>query len=232
MRLSAPIYELKRRAKLLSRKAGIPLHKAQDQIARENGLASWSLLAFQHVRRPFEPNLLPRLENGDMLLIGARAGQGKTMLALQLLCDAVSEGRRAVFFTLEYSEREAADRLKSQMGAGAAAMPEIVASDDICAASIMRHLAGATIGTVAVIDYLQLLDQQRSKPALSEQLEDLQAFARQTGVIFAFISQIDRRFDPTENTVPGLGDMRLPNPASVDVFTKAWFLHGGEARLQ
>ena len=44
MNLSAPIYKLKRNAKLLSRNDGIPLHQALDRIARNEGFKSWSLL--------------------------------------------------------------------------------------------------------------------------------------------------------------------------------------------
>lgn len=44
MELSAPINELKRKAKLLRRETGIPLHKALKQIAAEEGYASWSML--------------------------------------------------------------------------------------------------------------------------------------------------------------------------------------------
>ena len=45
MKLSAPIYQLKRRAKLLSRTDTIPLHQALDRIAQEEGFTAWSLLA-------------------------------------------------------------------------------------------------------------------------------------------------------------------------------------------
>jgi hypothetical protein len=229
MRLSAPIYHLKRQAKLLSRQSKIPLHEAQNRIARENGFAAWSLLMS---RRPATPTaLLPRLENGDMLLIGARPGQGKTTLGLQLLQDALCDGRRAVFFTLEYSEREATERLRA-LNSAIEAVPEVVASDDICAGVIVDYLANATPGTVAVIDYLQILDQQRTKPALADQLQVLQWFAQQRGVIFGFISQIDRGFDPEGDKLPGMEDVRLPNPVPLGLFTKTWFLHGGEVRLQ
>lgn len=44
MSLSAPIYRLKRRAKLLSREAGIPLNQALDRVAIEEGFQRWSLL--------------------------------------------------------------------------------------------------------------------------------------------------------------------------------------------
>jgi hypothetical protein len=44
MRLSAPIYRLKQKAKLLKREAGIPLNQALDRVAESEGFQSWSLL--------------------------------------------------------------------------------------------------------------------------------------------------------------------------------------------
>jgi len=46
MRLSVPIYQLKRRAKILARDEKIALHEALDRIAREEGFPSWGLLSF------------------------------------------------------------------------------------------------------------------------------------------------------------------------------------------
>jgi replicative DNA helicase len=109
---------------------------------------------------------------------------------------------------------------------------EIVTSDDISAASIVEHLSGSPRATVAVIDYLQILDQQRSKPVLSAQLRVLHEFVRPSGTILVFISQIDRTFDPEREAVPGVRDIRLPNPIELGVFSKACFLHDGELRLQ
>lgn len=104
-------------------------------------------------------------------LLGARPGHGKTLLGLQLLLDAIRAGRRGVFFTLEYTEQETHARIRSLEGeeSGLGDPLEIVTSDEICADYIMRHLADACPGTVAVIDYLQILDQRRNKPELSEQ---------------------------------------------------------------
>jgi hypothetical protein len=45
MKLSAPIYHLKRKAKLLSPEENIPLHEALDRIASQEGFGGWSLLA-------------------------------------------------------------------------------------------------------------------------------------------------------------------------------------------
>jgi predicted ATP-dependent serine protease len=232
MRLSAPIYQLKRRAKQLAREKNIPLHQAQDHVATEEGFTAWSLLASRFAENAEVGALLPELADGDVLLIGARPGQGKTRLGLQLLLDATREGRRSVFFTLEYTEREAMERFRALADPLPKAIPEIVTTDEISADFIVRYLAGAPKGTVAVIDYLQILDQQRQKPPLSAQMRVLQAFSRSSGVILAFISQIDRSYAPEQASVPGLADIRLPNPIPPGIFTKACFLNAGELQLQ
>lgn len=232
MRLSAPIYQLKRRAKMLAREKQIPLHQAQDHVAAEEGFASWSLLSSRFPARPTVGALLSKLAEGDMFLIGARPGQGKTRLGLQLLLDAAREGRRSVFFTLEYTEREALESIRALADHLPAAGPEIVTSDEISADFIVRHLSGAPKGTVAVIDYLQILDQRRMSPPLSEQMKVLQAFAHSNGVILGFISQIDRSYEPERTPVPGFSDLRLPNPIPPGIFSKACFLNAGEVRLE
>lgn len=230
MLLSAPIYQLKRRAKLLARETKIPLHEAQDRIAHDEGFPAWSALSARIASGLTPISLLPSLTDGDMLLLGARPGHGKTMLGLRLLIDAAREGRRSVFFTLEYTEQAAMDRIHAIDGKDH--MPEIVTSEEISADFIIRHLDTAPQGTVAVIDYLQILDQQRAKPALGEQVERLSRFAQTSGVILAFISQVDRSFDTTRGALPGLTDLRLPNAIPSGVFTKACFLHAGQAHLQ
>ncbi|AGA07284.1 replicative DNA helicase [Sinorhizobium meliloti] len=169
-----------------------------------------------------------------MLLVAGRPGHGKTTLGLQLLLDAARDGRKAVFFTLEFTEQQARRHLRSldEGRHGLCDKLQILTSDDISADYIIRHLSGSERGTVAVIDYLQILDQQRSKPALSDQVLALGDFARQTGVVFGFISQVDRSFDPESKRLPDIRDIRLPNLVDLRLFNKAYFLHNGEARLQ
>lgn len=233
MRLSAPVYQLKRRAKLLARDEKTPLHAALDRIAREEGFAGWSLLSAHVAAGSGERDIL-RLSDGDIVLLGARPGHGKTLLGLKLLLDAIRDGRRGVFFTLEYTERETRQRIRSLEGKtpGLGDRTEIVTDDDICADYIIRHLVGAPRGTVAVIDYLQILDQRRNKPELSEQLDTLQAFAREAGIILAFLSQIDRAYDPESKSLPDLQDIRLPNRVDMSLFSKACFLHEGKAQFE
>ncbi|MEZ2128931.1 MULTISPECIES: DNA helicase [unclassified Sinorhizobium] len=234
MKLSAPIFQLKRRAKLMARDTSVPLHAALDQIAREEGFARWSLLSAQITAGSLSKTILSRLNNGDLLLLAARPGHGKTKLGLQLLLDAAQDDRRAVLFTLEVTELQARKHIRSleKEPQGLGDRLEIVTSDEISADYIIRHLSRTEPGTVAVIDYLQILDQQRSKPALSDQIFALGDFARRTGVVFGFISQIDRSFDPESKRLPDVRDIRLPNLIDLGLFTKACFLHNGEAQLQ
>jgi hypothetical protein len=42
------------------------------------------------------------------------------------------------------------------------------------------------------------------------------------------LSQIDRHFDLADRRLPGLSDVRLPNPADLTRFTRTCFLHEGE----
>ncbi len=175
MRLSVPIFHLKRLAKRLSRDRGIPLNRALDHIARQEGFASWSLLAARSPVHRTSSELLARLSPGDLVLLGARPGHGKTMMALELIAEAVKAGRAGVFFTLEYNEEEALDRYRS-IGGNPGALNEnfqIDASDAISADYVVDRLKPASRGTIAVIDYLQVLDQNRTKPEISKQVSSL-----------------------------------------------------------
>ncbi|MBO6512116.1 MAG: DNA helicase [Roseibium sp.] len=228
MKLSVPIYRLKRNARLLARDKNIPLYAALDRVARNEGFSSWSLLSAHAAQTRPAAGLFTRLQNGDVLLLGARPGQGKTLRGLELLVDAGRNDRQAVFFTLDYSEEETRTHLEKLADTGVCPMGnlEIVASDDISADFVMEHLAKSAAGTVAVIDYLQLLDQQRTKPALAEQLTALSGFAREKGIVLVFLSQIDRSFDARTKALPDINDIRLPNPVDLKLFTKACFIHG------
>ena len=234
MTLSAPIFHLKRQARLLARAENIPLHEALNRIALREGYGSWSLLV---ARQPASTNtgpLFDRLEPGDLLLLGARPGQGKTLKSLELAVDAMKAGHRAVFFTLEYTKRDVVDRFRT-IGADYAQFEglfEFDCSDAISAAYIINALATAPRGTLVVVDYLQLLDQKRDNPELAVQVRALKAFARERGLIIVFISQIDRSYDPVKKPCPDIGDVRLPNPLDMHLFNKTCFLNKGEVRFQ
>ncbi|MBR0788853.1 AAA family ATPase [Bradyrhizobium manausense] len=234
MKLSAPIYHLKRRAKRLSREQGIPLHDALDCIAATEGFSAWSMLAAKAAALTPANKLFPQFQPGDLVLVGARPGQGKTLMSLELAVEAMKSGRRAAFFSLEYTEKDVLDRLRA-IGAEPAQFDrlfEIDCSDAISADYIVKQMAAAPRGTVVVIDYLQLLDQRRESPDLTVQVRALKSFARDKGLIVVFISQIDRSYDPAIKPCPDLSDVRLPNPLDLRLFDKTCFLNNSEVQFR
>jgi replicative DNA helicase len=229
MKLSLPIYHLKRNAKQLARQQSIPLHDALNRIAAAEGFASWSLLAARHAEQSPAARLYARLQPGDMVLVGARPGQGKTLLALELAAETVRAGNHSMFFTLEYTEADIAQRLRTiDFDPDTHERFSYDCSDAICADYIIAQTHSLPAGTVIVIDYLQLLDQRRDNPPLAIQIDALETYATEHGLIMVFISQIARTFDPAKKALPNLSDVRLPNRVDLSVFTKTCFLHDGE----
>lgn len=209
------------------------MHAALDRIARQEGFGGWSLLAAKAAASSPAERLFARLSPGDLLLLGARPGQGKTLMSLELAVQAMKAGRRGVFFTLEYTEKDILERFRD-IGVERKAFDglfEFDNSDEVSSDYIVRRLAAAPRGTLVVVDYLQLLDQKRDKPDLMSQVRVLQSFARDRGLIFVFISQIDRAYDPLKKPCPDLADVRLPNPLDLGLFSKTCFLNAGEIRF-
>ncbi len=230
MTLSAPVHHLKRKAKLLSRDRDMPLHAALDHVAAEEGYNGWSLLVSKAGDAAPSAKLFPRLIDGDMVLVGARPGQGKTRFSLELAVEAMKQGRRSHFFTLEYTVKDVValfDKI-DEAPARYDALFRLDSSDGIHAAYIMEQLADAPRGTLAVVDYLQLLDQKRDTPPLETQIKQLKDFAAAKGIIFVFISQIDRSFEPASKPLPDMSDIRLPNPLDLALFSKTCFIHNGK----
>ena len=234
MSLSAPIHQLKRKARLMSRAERIPLHAALDRIAAEEGYRSWSLLTAKQPGMTSVRAFWSLLELGDLALVAGRPGQGKTLASLALLAEAMRAGRRGVFLTLEYTPADVLSRLRAINiePNDFAGLFDCDCSDAISADYIVARLAGAPRGTVAVIDYLQLLDQRRDTPELELQVRALRAFARDKGLILVFISQIDRAYEGSGKPFPEIADVRLPNPLDLSLFDRSCFVSRGEARFR
>lgn len=234
MRLSSPIYTLKRQAKLLARDNDIKLHEALNRLATKEGFKDWSHLASSYSKATPAEEIMKQIRSGDMVLIGARPGHGKTLLGLELTALAEKMDRTGYFFTLEYNETDVWDRFeKLGFEPKRFERPVVVdTSNNICAAHIIECLSSTPNDSLVVVDYLQLLDQRRSNSPLDEQVRALKEFATKRGAIVVMISQIDRAFELSSNGMPGIGDIRLPNPVDLSLFDTRCFLHDGEVQIE
>lgn len=223
MKLSAPIYILKNRAKALKRLNSISFAEALDRIAREEGYSTWSLLMTKEENRL--PNrydeILDYLNPGDTVLVAARPHIGKLLFVLGLLEAAgLQYGRNNYIFSLIESEEEIKSRLVVDL-ADKNYSCSIDCSDDICADYIV-DVTGSDIkeGDMILIDYLQMLDEKRVNPPLQLQVERLKSHAREKGCIIFFICQIDRRVQNRADQRPTIDDIRLPNQLDLRLFNK------------
>lgn len=112
MKLSVPVYSLKRLAKELARDKKVPLHAALNRVAQEEGFASWGLLAARLSAESPACKLFDRLAPGDLVLLGARPIHGKTVMGLELAVKAVESGRCAWFFTLGWNMSDLLNALR------------------------------------------------------------------------------------------------------------------------
>jgi replicative DNA helicase len=231
MKLSRPISNLKRIAKRVAREYGEPLHAALDKIAAEEGFTGWSLLASKWAAASTAAKLYATLHGGELILVGARPRQGKTMLCLALAAEAMRAGNRGVVFTLDCTEKTIRTCMRDVDAVADQSLMEIDCSDEICASYIDAKLERALPGTIVIVDFLQALDQKRTRPPLQEQIKQLKACARRCRLTVLLISQIDRSYDPRSKPFPDSADVRLPNPIDLGLFDKTWFMHRGEVNL-
>ncbi|MEO1309193.1 MAG: DNA helicase, partial [Pseudomonadota bacterium] len=95
-----------------------------------------------------------------------------TLLAMEAALAAARTGWRAHFFTLDYSKSDMVDRLRQLGHDPDRALDDLQldTSDCICADYIIQQVGQHVDRTLVVVDYLQLLDQDRRHPDLQSQI--------------------------------------------------------------
>jgi len=225
MKLSAPVYKLKSRAKSLKYTESISMLAALDSIANEEGYASWSLLQSKasELLPTSDEEILAYLNPGDLMLVGSRPNLGKTNFTLKMLVQAAREGRRTYFFSLDFTLADCNARLKVLLDNRVldSTLFTLDCSDEISSGYVIETTKSTIqIGSLIVIDYLQLLDQKRSNPAVQLQLEALKKYAVEKGCIVVCLSQVDRSFESKKHLLPGIDDIRMPNCFDPELFNK------------
>lgn len=237
MKLSAPIHVLKSQAQLLRKEKSITNTEALDLIAKREGYNSWSLL--QSKKEEMFPTsydeILDFFNHGDIVLIGARPGKGKTMFTIGLFVQAIQKKLAPNYiFSLSEIPKDIAGRMaiydesmiKNNDYIGYVGLDY---SNEISADHIIEKTKGTiSKNSVIVIDYLQLLDEKRSNPTLQEQVFKLKKFAKEKECIIIFISQLKRELEYRTDKKPIVDDIRLPNPLELKFFNKIILLHKGD----
>ena len=231
MKLSAPIYVLKNQAKKRKKQNDLTLNQALNQIAQKEGFNTWSLLMSK------QEELLPKrydellyyFNPGDLVLIGARPSVGKTIFTTGLFVQSV---QKKDFKSFSFSLSEASGDIENRAKKIAPAImlcPEYFEfnySDKISADFIIEKTQNSLVDrSLIVIDYLQLLDQKRTNLDLQIQVKKLKSYAKETGAIVVFISQLDRELRKSPNQVPVIADINLPNPLDLSLMNKIILLH-------
>lgn len=231
MKLSAPIHVLKSQARKRKKASEISTIQSLNEIAKREGYASWSLLkSKQNTLYPDSFNqLLDFFQNSDLILIGARPGQGKTIFTLGLFVKVLQKSIVPNYiFTLCETPNDIINRIKAydKTIRHDGKIFILNYSNDICADYII-NLTSPSIkeGSIIVIDYLQLLEEKRINSPIQDQLESLKTYAKEKKCKILFISQIKREVEYQTDQTPTLADIRMPNPFDLNVMNKIIFLH-------
>lgn len=182
--------------------------------------------------------ILGGLEKGNLTIVAARPGTGKTAFALNLAKKFVEQNKKVAFFSLEMSRDEALRRLfamRAQVPMTALKQREGVAyskqladaaswltqvKDNLfiyeksrVSAQEIRNLCVIKKGLDAVIiDYLGYMRPSKSfksqNDAISEITGDLKAMAKDLGVPIICLAQLNRAVEGRSDSCPHLADLR------------------------
>ncbi|MEA4831319.1 Replicative DNA helicase [bioreactor metagenome] len=182
-------------------------------------------------------NFLVGMGKGDLVVVGARPGMGKTSFAMNIATSAAKHGKVAAVFSLEMSKIQLVSRMLSSEAridsynlrtgelnadefarlAAASTMlsgAEIYIDDtsDITVSQMKAKLRRLKNLSFVVIDYLQLMSSDKRIDNRTLEIGDisrnLKIMAKEFGVPVMLLSQLSRNPEGRPDKKPQLSDMR------------------------
>ena len=204
-------------------------------------------------------NMTSGLHGGELLILAARPGQGKTIKALNLSAAFIRQGLRVLFFSLEMQARELIGRLASNMSGTfyrniqTADLDEhqwqrvtafvtnvresglFVDDDgDVSIAEIRaraRAQAAKTGVDLVIVDYLQLVGGtgENETIKIGSVSKGLKAMAKELDCPVLALSQLNRGIEQRQDARPRLSDLRQSGQIEQDA-DAVMFLHRHDDR--
>lgn len=181
-------------------------------------------------------NCLGGLEGGDITVIGARPGVGKSALVTQMIGQMAVKGRRVGYFNLEMNESQVYERFvsrlselsltrvrRAKMFLGGEKELFDKANDEMSGYDVIVSTGSKSVGEirsesrhqkfdVMIIDYLQLIKADRRYANRASEVGDIskaiKALAFELHIPVVLLSQLNRLSEAKETKEPTMAELR------------------------
>lgn len=193
-----------------------------------------------------------KLRPGELCVLAARPGVGKSALALQYASACVADGKCAAYFSLEMSEEEQLARLAVQTGRSAREEDALKQLDKVAGQAYAFYEVGDSrslpqieararlcCGTrpvgVIIVDYLQLVTpppetrKDQRERQVAEMSRRFKMLAGELRVPVILLAQLNREMEKDGNRRPRLSDLRESGSIEQDA-DAVWFLHQQDSK--